>query len=161
MSATLCSSPFNGISIIQHQMAKGGEKSFRVYGPRIWYTSVSYISITSAGCRKCRVQHFHIPVYVIDAGPLQLNDIVIASIMLQDPMCLKHEITSAFYSFKLNALLKHFLKDSSEQSILNLALRIWFHMITPWYLIPVWHKSESFGGTCKLHDVLVLCSWTW
>ena len=50
--------------------------------------------------------------------------------------------------------LSIFLKDSSEQSIFNLVLRIWFHMITPWYLIPVWHKLESFGGTCKLNDVL-------
>ena len=68
-------------------MAKGGEKPFRVYGPRIWYTIVSCISITSAGVQEVQgaTLIFHIPVYVRDADPLQFDDTVIAFIMLQDP----------------------------------------------------------------------------
>ena len=137
----LCLSSFNEISIIQHQMAKGGEKLFRVYGPRIWCTIVSCISITSAGVQEVQgaTLIFHIPVYMRDADPLQFNDTVIACIMLQDSS-IKHEITSLFINLIWMLFLSIFWKYSSEQSIFNLALRIRFHMMTSWYLIPVWRK---------------------
>ena len=58
--------------MIHHQMAKGDEKPFRVYGPRIWYTSVSYVSITSAAVQGVQgaTLIFHKPVYVRDGDPL-------------------------------------------------------------------------------------------
>ena len=66
-------------------MAKEVEKPMRVYGTRIWYTTVSYISVTGAGVQEVQgaTLIFYIPVYVKDAGPLWFNDTVIACIMLQ------------------------------------------------------------------------------
>ena len=60
-------------------------------------------------------------------------------------------------------LSRHFfsiiLKDASEHIGLISALRILFHMIGPWYLIPVLVKFDTHKGMCKCWALLVLCSW--
>ena len=60
-------------------------------------------------------------------------------------------------------LNRHFfsmiLKDASEHIGLISALRILFHMIGPWHLIPVLVKFDTHKGMCKCWALLVLCSW--
>ena len=48
------------------------------------------------------------------------------------------------------------LKDASEQSGLRPVLRILFHTIAPWYLMPVWLKFAEQEGTWRREAILVL-----
>ena len=46
------------------------------------------------------------------------------------------------------------LKDGSKHFVLIPAFRILFHITVPWYLIPVFARSDLHDGKCKFSALL-------